>query len=150
MFDPKQWQVYQFQDVELIPQNERRIIEMVLALQQVVAITTIFCNHGDASDQEFELTWDPGTVSSRARLFQPRDVPAGVAINLYPEMPSDPQHSKATMPLLLSGPGTFRVTQLSTMSNPPGAVLQVNLHWFQAKFAGKASDEIVPTGTTVP
>jgi len=149
MFDPKQWQVQEFQDVELVPQVERRVITMVIPIQFVIGLSTVYCRNGDTSDHDFNLTWQPGTTTEAALLFETRNVMSSLAAMLYPEMPTNPNRDKALEPLLLIGPGTFMVDMRTTVGNAAGAVMEFNLHWFQSKFAGKTSSPIVPTGATV-
>jgi len=150
MFDPRQWQVQEFQDAEVVPQAERRLITMTIPLQTVVALSTIFFANGDTSDQEIEMTWEPGTTTKQALLIEDREVFAGEAAMIYPEMPVNPNRPKDVQPFMLIGPGIFRVNQITTVGNAAGAVMIFNFHWFEAKFATKTASPIVPTGATVP
>jgi len=146
MFDPSLWQSLQFQDVEVVPIAQRRLITMTIPLQTVVALTTVAVVNGDTADKTYDLQWKPGTLTVAANVIS-RIVTTLAARSLLPEMPDAPADPKFQGPLLFQGPGVLTLVPQSFMA--AATVMQANLHWFQAKFDGKASDPIVPVGTDI-
>jgi len=148
MFDPKQWQSYQFQDVEVVPFGQHRQIKMTVLFDQVVVLTSVNVINGDTADQDYELQWQPGSLTL-AGTFIARTVSVGAGRTLVPEMPDGAADAKFQGPFLFQGPGAFIIDSPTNIANAGGSTMQYNIHWLQAKFAGKASDQAVTIGVDI-
>jgi len=148
MFDPTLWQSYEFQDVEVVPQGMHRFLKMTVALQQVIALTSVNVVNGDTADQDYLLQWQPGALTLPG-TFILRTVAVGQARTLIPEMPDGAADAKFQGPFLFQGPGAFIIDSLTNIANAGGSPMQYNIHWLQAKFGGKASDEALVVGIDV-
>jgi len=148
MFDPDKWIMDDFNDTSLVGVGLRRIVTMIVPLQQMLALVGLTITNGDTAAIDYQLNWQPDAMTQFARVVR-RNINAGAGRLLLPEQPISSVDPKFSGPLFFSGPGTLQVEQRDVTTNPAGAVQEIDLHWVQAKFGAKSSDVIVPTGASL-
>jgi len=144
MFDPDKWVMGNFAEAIVLQVGEIATATMVIPLRIAVALTSAVVHNQDSVTMAFELRWKPDTISGEARFGTASLVGAQTRM-LMPEKPNNDASSKFLGPWLLTGPGTLVLVQ-TTLAVTPNAVVEMNLHWLQAKFAAKSSGLLVPIG----
>lgn len=148
MFDPEKWQLGEFQDAELIAVGQRREVKMTVPLGIVVALCNVQHVNGDTANQVLDMRYQSGGLTESARLALVTTTP-GNSRTLVIESPNSSDAAKITQPLIMVGPMAILFNQTTVIVAVGGGVMQLNIHWMQAKFSSKSSGLLLPVGITV-
>jgi len=148
MFDPDKWVIGEFDDARALAVGQKFVVTMQVPLLVAVAVTGVVIHNQDSVNHDFQITWSPDAMTGNAQFVEETLI-GGETAMLLPQMPAPPANAaKFLGPWLLTGSGTLIVEQ-TTPTVTPNAIVQIDIHWLQAKFAAKSSGLLIPLGVAV-
>jgi len=148
MFDPIDTFSDDFVDDVILLIGTRRVVELLIPDKVSIWITYITFGNGDTSNHDVIFSYRNEGLATPA-VFQRETVMAGATEMLLPRFPLPSATDTALpSPLMLTGPGRFRVEDESNVSAAT-ATMQVALAWLLGKFDSETSTPILASGATV-
>jgi len=148
MFDPKFTISDDFVDNVLLLIGTRRVVELIIPDKVSIWIPYITFGNGDTSNHDVVFSYRNEALATNV-VFQRETVMAGTTEMMLPRFPLPSATDRALpTPLMLTGPGRFRIEDESNVSAAT-ATMQVALAWLLSKFDSETSTPILASGSTV-